>query len=264
MSALHGVDQKIRRARALLSDLTESIGSALSEHPQRFAFDSEPQDGEYVMRVFDVPVIDTEWRLVIGEILYNLRSALDQLAWQLIILAGKQPNERTQFPIRDTPFNDAGDLVGAELRPTIHHAGIRAAVEEVQPYRGVQGEPHPFNLSPLWKLHRLNIIDKHRLLLVVASVFSWDEMWYGWNDSYGTNPRIRVNLGPLKDSAPVAWFTFNGDPPPNFDPHPSLHVSLYEGEMPDLIDKSITDVLETLCWWVENHIVEWRFRPLFP
>lgn len=39
---------------------------------------------------------------MIGDILFNLRSALDQLAWQLVLRADAQPTRRTEFPI----FND--------------------------------------------------------------------------------------------------------------------------------------------------------------
>jgi hypothetical protein len=41
------------------------------------------------------------WSIIIGEMVHNLRSALDHLVWQLVILeTSEQPvGDRTQFPI---------------------------------------------------------------------------------------------------------------------------------------------------------------------
>ena len=36
--------------------------------------------------------------LIYGDILSNLRGALDYLAWQLVLAAGEQPTDRTSFP----------------------------------------------------------------------------------------------------------------------------------------------------------------------
>jgi hypothetical protein len=103
------------------------------------------------------------------------------------------------------------------------------------------------------------------VLLVIASVFSADQIWWGWNDNYGPGPTIRVNYAPLKEGSPVAWFDFHGGkPPPDFDPHPAMHVAFYEAEMPELIVFPIYDVLDTFRWWIEQNILEWRFEPLFP
>ena len=262
---LSGVDHKIRRAERQIADLKESIGEGMSTDLQRFVFEHDPQTGKRPLKVYGVPVIQPEWRVLIGEILYNLRSALDHLAYQLVILGNGQPNDNTYFPVRETPFTNKGVLRGAELCPPVNHPQVADLIEMCQPYRGVDGSPHPFNLSPLWRLHRLNIIDKHRVLLVVAAVLAWDQMWWGWNDSWGSSPKITVNTAPLKDGSPVAWFDFHGLEPPNdFDPHPSLQITFCEAEMPDLIGHPVTNVLETLCGWVEHTIVDWRFRPLFP
>lgn len=80
--------------------------------------------------------MDPQWRLQIGEILFNLRSCLDHLAWQLVILDGGKPGEYTQFPIRETPFSKAGNLTATQIVPDIKCAQILEALEEVQPYYG--------------------------------------------------------------------------------------------------------------------------------
>ena len=40
-----------------------------------------------------------EWSILIGEILYNLRSALDHLVWQLVLANGQTPGRHNEFLI---------------------------------------------------------------------------------------------------------------------------------------------------------------------
>jgi hypothetical protein len=40
-----------------------------------------------------------EWGLLVGDLAHNARSALDHLAWQVVLHGGGSPDERTGFPI---------------------------------------------------------------------------------------------------------------------------------------------------------------------
>ena len=42
---------------------------------------------------------DVEWSLILGDLLHNLRSALDHLAWQLVVDGGGTPSQDTNFPV---------------------------------------------------------------------------------------------------------------------------------------------------------------------
>src|SRR5439155_21053237 len=66
-----------------------------------------PDGQHYVFRVriFEEP--DPRWGLIAGDFVHNIRSALDYLAWQLVILNGKRPNSAVQFPI----FTTCGEFV---------------------------------------------------------------------------------------------------------------------------------------------------------
>ena len=69
---------------------------------------------------------------LVGEFLYDLRSALDHLAWQLVVEAGKmEPNpEGTHFPIlRERPTSRRE---GVEAMPSIK-GGISSAARQVAP-----------------------------------------------------------------------------------------------------------------------------------
>jgi len=259
---LGGVDLKIKRARRHLAELKPAIEAALHPDGFSFALDYDPATGKHLYRVHGVPVIDPEWRLVVGEILFNLRSALDHLAWQLVIFDGKTPGYQTQFPIRTSPLNRAGVRTPTQLNPEVDSPDILRLLEEVQPYVGVQGGPQDYWIDPLWILGRLNNIDKHRLLLVVLCILDVSEMWWGLPADF-PSPDVEINPNALRDGDPVIWFDFHGrELPSGFDPHPALQITLSEFEVPRIGRVPITSALENLCWWVDDNILDWRFRPL--
>jgi hypothetical protein len=96
---LSGVMLKIERADAHLAELKDSIEDAHNASGEHFACEVDSQSGEYVYRAHGLPEIDPKWSLIVGELLYNLRSALDHLAWQLVKLDGRKPGKHTQFPV---------------------------------------------------------------------------------------------------------------------------------------------------------------------
>lgn len=256
MIDLSGVDAKLRRAETHTADLKEAIQRTFDPKLTTFTCDYDPKAGKHVIRVHGVPAIDPDWALIIGEILFNLRSALDHLAWQLVLFDGKKPFDKTQFPIRESSNNQT-----VQLRPAIANTEVLQALEELQPYAGTQGA-HGYRRDPLWRLNKLCNIDKHRLLLVVACVLDVGEMW--WGMPLGCpSPRIAIDPNGVQEGAPVAWFDFRGAvPPADFDPHPALAVALKEREVPEISRVPLTTMLEGLCFWVREPVLDWRFRPI--
>jgi len=57
------------------------------------------EDRTHIYKAVQPPEVSVFWGAQIGEVAHSLRSALDHLAWQLVIAAGNSPNNRTQFPI---------------------------------------------------------------------------------------------------------------------------------------------------------------------
>lgn len=137
------------------------------------------RDGlEYCFRVGEIEPLNSAWPLVIGDAYYNLRAALDHLAYQLhvrhyrgAVPAGPPDDAEgdSQFPIWDT-------LGSTPLR---QYRGIKrlgnpelTAIELLQPYKG-WGTHYPPRRN-VWSIRRalsdinmLNIIDKHRELHLV-------------------------------------------------------------------------------------------------
>ena len=119
----------------------------------------------------DKPV-NLMWGVQIGEILHNLRSALDHLIWELVILATGSPPDlptKLQFPIFKTKERFKSRGIPQQLA-SVPQAAIDL-IESEQPFN-VGGDK-----NPLWHLSELSNCDKHRTLHltgVMVQVFSVD------------------------------------------------------------------------------------------
>jgi hypothetical protein len=106
-----------------------------------------------------------EWGLIIGDALFNCRSALDQFA---NVLAGGDPDDRvTAFPVCVSEAMFSSPKTQGELSRMSSDAV--ALVEEAQPYRGTRTN-HP-EYDELWVLHELCNTDKHRALHLTSRGF---------------------------------------------------------------------------------------------
>src|SRR5258708_22278191 len=105
-----------------------------------------------------VKQIPSEIPLIAGEVIQNLRSALDHVAYRL---AGTKANQDTAFPIAKSKVEyERKDGLRSRRTKGMSAAAI-AAIDAVQPYGGGN--------DVLWHLNALNNIDKHRLILTVGS-----------------------------------------------------------------------------------------------
>lgn len=99
--------------------------------------------------------------LSFGDVVHNLRSAFDLLAWQLVIDGGNRPVKGT----RGTAFNvykSRQAFIDARFG---HVKGITDQVKEVM----CAARPYKRGNKTLWRLNQLDLIDKHRLLVTAAA-----------------------------------------------------------------------------------------------
>jgi len=154
------VQAKVERAKHHVQDLKGAIESFFAANPYEVGTKRNPETRQliyYVVRVKDVPPMVN---VIAGEVLQSLRSALDHLAYQLVLVGTGQagPFHYVYFPICDS----AEEYESKKLRQI---KGMRQnaieAIDAVKPYKGGN--------DTLWRLHKLNIVDKHRLLVTVGS-----------------------------------------------------------------------------------------------
>ena len=163
-------DAKINRAQEQLNALASEFRAVVDDKPYRLSeqFNARPTDktrGEYQYIVDFVSDIDDRWNVIIGEILHDLRSALDYLAWG----AANRPWRKTQFPIFTTETQWA-ESAGPMIR-TIPDKYL-TVMKEAQPYQNLTLGKDPAEHF-LAILSYLSNRDKHRLLH--TTLFTLDE-----------------------------------------------------------------------------------------
>jgi hypothetical protein len=111
MNALDGCRLLVQRAREHSGELNASIRAFLSSQPYTFPIEFDHEKAEGILKFHVLREPDPTWSIHLGEIIHNLRSALDHLAFALAeIESGPAPNpapagggwRNIQFPICDT------------------------------------------------------------------------------------------------------------------------------------------------------------------
>ena len=194
--------------------------------------------------------------VIVGDIIHNLRSALDYLITALVDKSNFKLNSKHMFPI----FLNAGDYArivgdGRNAKSKGPLDGVRHGlrlIEQLQPYHW----PSPRE-SPPWVLHRFSNADKHREIAATIPVPLPGE---------GLNFAFR---GTLVETAPVAeipdWSPFKEslihqmrfDPPIAADLHVegplrlmvTFHTPEFGAEPPCAVHGQ---VFEQLCSWVQS------------
>ena len=164
---------KLDRSLELRSELGRFIDEMLLPVESRpsIALRVDDATGEYVLYVKKVPDLSnvfTRVGLLVGDIVHNMRSALDHLVFELALLhtGGKVARpDRTQFTIRDCNdrFERAAAQDLAEVAP--QH---RDLIEKFQPYHTMDADVAVgLYFHPLAMLRDLSNSDKHRILTPV-------------------------------------------------------------------------------------------------
>ncbi len=205
MADLTGVYAKIDRAYFHPLDLTKKLGAALDPQTHRFVAERDGAS-KLVYRIVGLPGVKSEWSLIFGDFLTNLRAALDYLTCQLAQLEGQSTCENTSFPILGSSLNKKGNPRSLRISGVTNQDVINAVIA-AQPYTAVEIHGHPLEETALHTLNTLVNHDKHRLLLVTMHALHTDTPW--WEVPEGQqSPEVRLQLGALEDHSEVAWFDF--------------------------------------------------------
>jgi hypothetical protein len=158
--SLMGPRLKFERAEEHLSEVERAIVEYIDTDPYNIADEPERAGEWIIIRLRAIRTLpDPRWGVRIGEFLHDLRSALDNLVWQLVLLNGETPWSKNQFPIytKTAPSRARMDEVLRGVRDD-----HRAQIEELQPYHGEH--VHRQIKAALAWLALLSNIDKHRFL----------------------------------------------------------------------------------------------------
>jgi hypothetical protein len=119
----------------------------------------------------NLPLLSFDALTTAGDVIHNLRSALDHLAHQLVLVGspGAEPSRSIEFPI-------AKDAVTYEASKPRKVQGMRPdavkAIDDLKPYKGGN--------DVLWRIHELDNIDKHRSIFAVGEDWLLEGDWVGF------------------------------------------------------------------------------------
>lgn len=123
--------------------------------------------GRWEMRARVPAALPAKMAYLVGEILLHMRGSLDNLAWQLVLANDGTPTKRTEFPV----FKDEAEFKsGSPRRMAGMSDSARAVITALQPFNAVPEDP---DNAILWKIHDLNLIDKHRLPHLICLWLAW-------------------------------------------------------------------------------------------
>lgn len=159
---LSGVLAKLDRADEHREAFDLLYHAYAESQPYGILTEYDPRTGWHVLRwqVMHEPPFK-ELALIFGDMISNLRAALDYLIWQLVLQSGNRPGRRTAFPVvrraKDWDVQSRNALRGVTPEWI-------AEIEARQPFKRRERP----SIHPLAILDHLNNLNKHRFLPVAA------------------------------------------------------------------------------------------------
>jgi hypothetical protein len=153
-----GPKLKVERAKRHIQELETAVKAFHNSNPYDFPGQEDPHTREYVYRVTVKKPIPIEISAVIGDIVHNLRCVLDYLVCDCIRAANRMPGGNSGLPVK----REAKRLKPGSV-PKIEGVSPRAErfFLRLKGRKGVN--------EALWKMHMLDIIDKHNAIVTVGA-----------------------------------------------------------------------------------------------
>lgn len=165
---LTGPLAKIVRAAELKKEFGTAFDQWIEEDPIGVKGRQDPDSDWFVMTFHILEPLPIRLGIIFGDMLNNLRGALDHLVWQLVLANGERPTSGNSFPVvrdvRQWPRSRQSKLKGVSDR-------CADGIKETQPFQS--GRQAPFHWLAL--LNKMNNINKHRVIApVLISQFEWE------------------------------------------------------------------------------------------
>ena len=152
---------KVTRAKQHIEDFQLALKAFYDTKPYPILVKEDTEAGQRVYYLGEVAEVPMNVETIAADVLANLRSVPDQIAYRLEILGGAKPDDRIYFPIAESAAK-----YPAMRDRYIKRAGQAAidAIDATEPYKGGKG-------NWLWQLNTLHKVDKHRLLVAAGSYY---------------------------------------------------------------------------------------------
>ena len=242
-----GVREKLRRAHMHRAEFEARLATFIEGGPYSSIRRDDVESGRrrWVFHVNAHPP-QAEFGALIGDCLFNFRSALDHFAYDLAVAFSGSPldpevEKNSAFPIFWEHAPKAATLrkkIGAV------HPDAQRLIEGMQPYDHT-------GRAALGLLEQLHNFDKHRTLHLLGAATTSATHW-------GDEPFKTLNLGPLEDGDELASGPIPDSPDRDQDLQFSFGVA-FSGDGPG----SGYEVSLALSW-IGQHIERQVLDPLLP
>jgi hypothetical protein len=189
---------KIDRAKFHVEELKEQLRKGSRDEMEGVTFEVDLEAKELIVRNKTTTDFINHLSIIAGEVVHQLRSALDHAVWQLVIEGGGEPKEGfTGFPIsrQKTDYEKRGTAMINGVKP-----GIKALIDAFQPIG-----PDYAN-SPLYLLNEFWNRDKHRLLNFVVIHTDICQIHFVFPNGKVLTDRIDLAEGAIENGAVLARY----------------------------------------------------------
>src|SRR5277367_435406 len=161
-----GIAEKLNRSNENIRNLESEIAAFFDESKYPLLSDDNQKVISEAVEYHRSRQIPPRFSILSGEIIHHLRSCLDHLIWHFSDVTYRETSKNRkfiEFPILEKPPSDVSTQYERKIQG-ITNTAVRSLIEECQPYK----RPNP-NESLLLAVHSMDIVDKHRELVIVES-----------------------------------------------------------------------------------------------
>jgi hypothetical protein len=158
---------KIARAEQHIAELEKRIDDFFNENPHTVEIGNCPDSGDIVVNANFSGELPNDVATIIGDVIHNLRSALDLLVSDVVRQNGFEPSRNTGFPIY---LDENGFNGGIDSKLKSAPANFVDFIKALKPYKSASDGSEGCLL--LWTLAQLDNDDKHITLLPTIGLAS--------------------------------------------------------------------------------------------
>jgi hypothetical protein len=154
---MSGVREKIKRAEKHIEDFKTRLRLFMDSKPYALRVDVEIESANPTVHIIKADPVPPDLLTIAGDAIHNFRSSLDHLACALVRAHGNEPSKYVEFPILEGPITTAKIESAFAGKVQGMRENVQDAIRAIHPYQGGN--------NTLWRLHRLDVIDKHKMLV---------------------------------------------------------------------------------------------------